>query len=154
MHIVVITILGALHPYDKEAFIMIKTLPFKPGFRISGTDSAVLATGIITSAFAAQTDGAMSLVVLFTVSHFFLFCNVFRIARLLEIAWAVLFVAMAACTITLQRPAWVVTFSASLLATLVVIAVEMRKPSYHGIAWQRINPQLPEWWEAQSTKSG
>jgi hypothetical protein len=30
-----------------------------------------------------------------------------------------------------------------------VVIVEMRKPSYHGVGWQRINPGLPAWWDAR-----
>jgi hypothetical protein len=29
---------------------------------------------------------------------------------------------------------------------------QMRKPSYHGIAWQRFYPKLLEWWEAQGNE--
>jgi len=30
--------------------------------------------------------------------------------------------------------------------TVAVVVVEMCKPSYHGVGWQRINPRLREWW--------
>src|SRR6185503_16949754 len=88
----------------------------------------------------------------FVVLHFFLFCNVFRIARPLELAWAVVFVALAGATIVVDQPGWIVTTAVSLVATVIVIALEMRKPSYHGIAWQKINPGLPQWWEANVAK--
>jgi hypothetical protein len=29
-----------------------------------------------------------------------------------------------------------------------VVVLQMRKSSYHGIAWQRINPGLRAWWDA------
>ena len=31
----------------------------------------------------------------------------------------------------------------------MVVLVEVRKPSYHGLGWQWINPALPTWWESQ-----
>ncbi len=91
----------------------------------------------------------MGLVIGFAVGHFFLFCNVFRVARPLELSWAVLFVALAGSTISLEKPGWQVTIATSLVATLLVIVVQMRMPSYHGVAWQRINPELPQWWQRQ-----
>lgn len=122
--------------------------PFAPGFRISATDAAVLVAGAAGSALAAQAEWWMGLVIGFVVGHFFLFCNVFRVARPLELAWAALFVVLAGSTITVGLPGWPIALTMSLVATLLVIVVQMRKPSYHGVLWQRINPGLPQWWEA------
>jgi hypothetical protein len=127
------------------------TPPFKPGFRIDAVDSVVLVAGAIGSVAAAQVEWWMGLVIGFTVGHFFLFCNVFRMARPLELTWTALFIALAASTITMGKPGWQVTIAVSLLATVVIIVVQMRRPSYHGVAWQRINPNLRKWWEAQSS---
>jgi hypothetical protein len=91
-----------------------------------------------------------SFVVLFVVGHFFLFCNVFRIARGLELTWGGLFVALATATLASGYPGWYATSAISIAMTTAVIAFEMRKPSYHGVFWQRVNPQLPEWWRANS----
>ena len=91
----------------------------------------------------------MGLIVGFAVGHFFLFCNVFRVARSLELAWSTLFVLLAGSTIVTERPGWPITLSISLVATLLVIVAQVRKPAYHGIAWQRFNPKLIEWWDAQ-----
>lgn len=84
----------------------------------------------------------------FVVLHFFLFCNVFRLARPLELLWAAVFVMLAGATIVFDQPGWLVTTALSLIVTFIVVAVEMRKPSYHGIAWRQINPNLLQWWEA------
>lgn len=121
---------------------------FSPGFRISATDAAVLIAGAAGSVLAAQVEWWMGIVIGFVVGHFFLFCNVFRVARPLELLWAALFVVLAGSTITLGLPGWPVALTMSLVATLLVIVVQMRKPSYHGVLWQRINPGLPQWWEA------
>jgi hypothetical protein len=120
---------------------------FKPGFRISATDTFVLVAGVVGSVLGAQVEWWMGLVIGFVVGHFFLFCNVFRVARPLELSWAALFVALAGSTITMEAPGWQVTFATSLVATLLVIVVQMHKPSYHGAGWQLINPELPQWWE-------
>jgi hypothetical protein len=31
----------------------------------------------------------------------------------------------------------------------VLVIFEMRKPSYHGVFWRRVNPNLRQWWEAR-----
>lgn len=123
---------------------------FAPGFRLSVSDMLVLIVG---------TGGALALgsmvwwwgfVVGFAVGHFFLFCNVVRMARPLELLWAGVFVALAVATITLGVPAWPLTAASSLLVTALVVVLQLRSPSYHGLGWQRINPGLPVWWAAQS----
>ncbi|HVU28664.1 MAG TPA: hypothetical protein VHG71_13145 [Verrucomicrobiae bacterium] len=89
-----------------------------------------------------------SFVVAFAVGHFFLFCNVFRISRRLELVWTGIFVVLTGGTVLVQFPGWPATFAVSICATVVVIAVEMKKPSYHGIFWKQINPRLRDWWNS------
>lgn len=127
---------------------------FKPGFRIDAIDAMVLIAGALGAAFAAQAEWWMGALIAFAVGHFFLFCNVFRMPRPLELTWAALFVALAASTIATGRPGWPIAFGGSLVVTVAVIALQMRRPSYHGVAWQRINPQLRDWWEGQATAAG
>jgi hypothetical protein len=86
--------------------------------------------------------------VAFVVAHFFLFCNVVRMARPYELAWAAVFLPLASSTMLAGAPGWPVTTAASLAVTVAVVVLQMRRPSYHGVAWQRVNPGLPTWWEA------
>jgi hypothetical protein len=88
--------------------------------------------------------------VLLVVGHFFLFCNVFRVSRALELAWSGVFTVLAAATLASGYPGWYFTAAISLAMTVAVVALEMRKPSYHGIFWQRVNPRLPEWWNEKN----
>ena len=120
---------------------------FAPGFRLSALDVIILVVGVVTAFALVMVVCWGGFVVGFVVAHFFLFCNVVRMARLLELAWAGVFVALAAATVALDAPGWPVTATVSLVATVVVVVVQMRKPSYHGLGWQWINPGLPAWWE-------
>lgn len=120
---------------------------FAPGFRLSAMDLAILLVGTALSGGLSLITAWAAFVVAFVVMHFFLFCNVFRISRRLELAWAAVFIGLAAGTVLFEMPGWLVTVAASLAATSVVVMLEMRKPSYHGVYWQRVNPQLREWWE-------
>lgn len=122
---------------------------FMPGFRLSATDALVLTAGAAGSALAAQVEWWMGLVIGLAVGHFFLFCNEFRLDRPLELIWAAAFVALAGSAIATGEPGWPSTFGTTLLITVLVIAVQVRKPSYHGIGWQRLNPGLRRWWESQ-----
>ena len=127
---------------------------FAPGFRLSALDVFVLAVGVVAALALAMVVWWWGFAVAFVLGPFFLFCNVVRMARPLELAWAGVFLVLAAGTVALDVPGWPVTASVSLVATVVVVMVEMRKPSYHGLAWQLINPGLPAWWEARKAESG
>jgi hypothetical protein len=81
-----------------------------------------------------------------------LFCNVFRVARPLELLWADVFVVLAGATILWGVPGWWSTTLGSVCVAALAIAVEMRKPSYHGVGWQRINPDLRAWWNAHEAQ--
>lgn len=126
---------------------------FAPGFRLSGLDVIILVIGVVTALALATVVWWWGFVIGFVLGHFFLFCNVVRMARPLELAWAGVFVVLAAATVAAETPGWLVTASASLVVTAVVVVVEMRKPSYHGLGWQWINPGLPAWWESRMAES-
>ena len=93
-------------------------------------------------------DGWFGVASAFVILHFFLFCNVLRMSRPLELAWAGIVAAMAVATISFNLLSWPWPFAISLAATFVVAAIEMRRPSYHGVGWKWLNPQLPEWWQS------
>jgi len=119
---------------------------FKPGFRCSAFDMVVLAGGAAMSAFAWDWTSRLGFVIAFVIGHFFLFCNVFRISRALELIWAGVFLTLTLCTLSWKWPGWGWTVAVSLVVTVVAIAIEMRKLSYHGIGWRWINPRLRDWW--------
>jgi hypothetical protein len=119
---------------------------FSPGFRLSLVDAAILAAGASTAMFAPRP---LSIVVGTVVGHFFLFCNVFRMSRKPELVWATTFVLLAAATIAQSLPGWPWTVGISVAMAGMLIALEMRKPSYHGVGWQTVNPRLPQWWAAR-----
>lgn len=125
------------------------TRPFSPGFRLSVMDMIVLVAGVIGSLLAAKVESWLGMATAFTVGHFFLFCNVFRMSRPLELAWAALFLLLTGSTAIMQQPGWFASFALSLAGTVVVVVFQMRQPSYHGIGWKIINPQLPQWWQAR-----
>jgi len=125
---------------------------FAPGFRLSSLDLVVMLLGAVAAAGLLFVATWAAVVVAFVIGHFFLFCNVFRISRGLELAWGANFTGLAAVTVLTGIPGWLITIALSFGATIVVVMVQMRKPSYHGVYWQRVNPRLREWWESSSGK--
>jgi hypothetical protein len=119
-----------------------KEQAFAPGFRLSVVDGFVLLSGGVGVIILSMFVWWWGFVLGFVLGHFFLFCNVVRMARPLELLWGGVFVALAGATIVLETPGWLVTALLSLVVTGIVVVVEMRKSSYHGVGWKLINPGL------------
>jgi hypothetical protein len=128
--------------------LTLATKKFQPGFRFSLLDSVVLAIALIVGGGVSVGLFWPGMAILFVVGHFFLFCNVVRMSRPSELVWAGFFVALMTSTMLAGAPSWPMTLTLSFAATVVLVALEVRKPSYHGAFWQRLNPGLPEWWKA------
>ncbi len=118
---------------------------FKPGFRFSMLDALVLLLGTVATVVVGRIDVWIGIALAFVVLHFFLFCNVLRMSRPLELFWAAAFSLLAVLAST-SFVTWPVGLLLSLFVTLGVVAVEMRRPSYHGVGWKALNPDLPAWW--------
>jgi hypothetical protein len=129
------------------------TPAFAPGFRLSAVDLLVLILGALLSVALAFIDLSYCLVVCIPLAHFFIFCNVFRVSRVPELIWAGIFVVLAGATLVSGFPGWWVTVFVAVCVCAVVVVAEMRKPSYHGAYWQRINPGLPDWWKANGLRT-
>lgn len=115
------------------------------GFRFSILDGFVLAVAFLVSYLGFKSTNGLSLLLLFVVLHFFLFCNVFRIRRKPELIWAATFVAN--CIF------WTVTGNVDLIPislcqlpiTVLLIVLELRLPCYHGVLARRINARLEDY---------
>lgn len=127
---------------------------FTPGFRLSILDVVFVVAGVAATAVVGAVTWWWGLVVGLVIGNFFLFCNVFRIARRLELVWSAIFLFLASGTIVFDLPGWPITVALTTAATIVVVILEMRKPSYHGVGWQWLNPELPAWWEQQRRLGG
>jgi hypothetical protein len=124
---------------------------FRPGFRFSDFDLFPLVVGVVGSAYAMNIDRWLGIAIAFLILHFFLFCNVLRMSRPLELIWAGAFALMAILTISLHLFSWPAVLGVSLILTLILAIIETRRPSYHGLGWQKLNPRLPEWWQARQS---
>jgi hypothetical protein len=128
---------------------MRRTLKFQPGFRLSEMDVGFLMLGVCAAVLLARLDERLGVALLFVLAHFFLFCNVLRMSRPLELIWAVLFVLLAGSTFYFGLPPWNYTLAAMLVVTLILAFVQILQSSYHGVLWRKINPNLKQWWAAR-----
>ncbi len=110
-------------------------------------DAAILVVGALGSLIVWPRSWWLGFVTAFVVGHFFLFCNVFRVSRPLELIWAMVFLVLARLTEPSGRIGWKTTVLISFATTMAVVGIELRKPSYHGVGWSRVNPGLRQWWE-------
>ncbi len=126
---------------------------FRPGFRISKNDMFVLVVGVLSAGYCFHISPVVSFVIFFVIGHFFIFCNIIRMSRVPELIWAGTFLVFAGFSVSTGQPSWLLTFSLSILVTFILVILETRKPGYHGILWQTLNPNLPRWFEEKNTKT-
>lgn len=129
----------------KDAGVTYQGKPRTCGFRFSAVDGVVLVLGALLGVAGWHYLGQVGLLAPFVVGHFFLFCNVFRVRRKLELVWSALFL--------LNVAAWIYADSsdvwwfggAQMLVTVAVIACEMTSAQYHGIFARRINRRIDDY---------
>lgn len=126
---------------------------FRPGSRFAATDAVVLLVGAGAAAMAWRIEPALGIAVLLPVAMFFVFCNVVRMVRRLELVWAFAYAVGCVFRIQCGWPTWPWLVAGSLLLASVLVGLQLRRVDYHGIAWQRVNPSLPAWWAEHGTRS-
>jgi hypothetical protein len=120
---------------------------FQPGFRLSATDVVILIIGTGAAAYVFTIDRWFGVAIAFIVLHFFFFCNILRMSRLLELIWAGAFAGLAFATFAFGLP-WPGVFGIATGLTALFAGLHAKHPSYHGVGWKKLNPRLPEWWHA------
>lgn len=121
---------------------------FSPGPRLSALDVVVLSAAGACASWAAYALGpGLGVVLGLPAACFFLFCNVFRVGLTLELWWAVAYLPITSVMLAQLIP-WQLGVGLAVLLCAAVIAIAMRSPTYHGLGWQRVNPELRERWDA------
>lgn len=120
-------------------------MQFKPGFRFSVLDAIILVVASCLAFFVNTYDYHYSILVIFVVFHFFLFCNIIRMSRIPELIWSALFLCIFYLHLELSVISFIGALAFCVLVTFVLTFLELRKPGYHGVFWNKINPELPGW---------
>jgi hypothetical protein len=129
----------------------IDIVKFQPGFRFSIRDFIVLAAAFFVGLYVYPIGSTYSILVGFVVGHFFLFCNIVRMSRHYELIWAAAFLCLIFTHFKLSIPSFTVALMASTTLTIILVALEARSPGYHGIFWEKVNPNLPKWFSKQKS---
>ncbi len=125
-----------------------REIEFKPGFRLIPSDVAILIVGGVISFHFGKEVFTAGLIISFLIFHFFLFCNVLRMKLHLEIIWSVIYVALFTLCVNpfYSFFTWNYVFGISLISTIVLSIIQMKRVDYHGVFWEKINPKLHDWW--------
>jgi len=128
-----------------------KNEDFNPGFRLSIFDLAVIILGLAGAWYLRNVSIEFSFIILFVLGHFFYFCNISRMSRVPELIWAACFVILYGVGVFYGIVTVTEVFVISFIITIVLTVLEARKPSYHGVLWSKINPNLKAWYEGKDT---
>lgn len=112
------------------------------GFRFSFSDGIALLVFVVVGCGFAHAGSPFGWLLFLAAGHFFLFCNVFRIIRHLELIWAALFISNVMLWSVFDRLSWSTVFLTQLPVTVSLIGFEMCQSRYHGIFARQINPSL------------
>lgn len=120
--------------FDARPFVSTKA----PGFRFSATDAVAIVVAIVAAVVLRSSLGTMALLFPIVLGHFFLFCNVFRVRRSYEVAWALVFVANVCAWWLSGRFNWWSVLLVQTPMTLLCLGLEIRSERYHGVGYGRI----------------
>lgn len=123
---------------------------FNPGFRLSLTDIIVLIVGLSICAYMYSASQLISYIVGCVVFHFFIFCNIVRMSRIPELIWSVVFISIVWLSSSFEELSGLIAILIVFACTVLLVILEIMKPSYHGFMWQKLNPSLPQWFESNN----
>ena len=120
------------------------------GFRFSMMDVLVISLFMGTVAVLWYFYSTLWWILLMTAVHFFLFCNVFRIVRRLELVWAGIFILNIVTWACFNNLTWLPVLLCQLPVTIVLLIAGIHSPGYHGVFAKQLNPQLNKYLEGES----
>ncbi len=102
------------------------------GFRLSPLDLVFLAVGVLAVVLTRGLPDDPSTLIAIVVGHFFLFCNVVRLRRAFELAWAAVFMTLAVIGWGVGIPGWVQPLVFVAPYTVLLVVLEIRSGRYRG----------------------
>jgi hypothetical protein len=113
--------------------------PRRPaGFRLWVSDAVILGVGLPASWVAWRFLGEPALLLPMVLGHFFLFCNVFRVERWVELTWASLLLLNAAAWAISGKLTFPRLFLAQLPFTLAALLSAPLMSGYRGIGYRLV----------------
>lgn len=108
------------------------------GLRFSVTDGIAIVLCALATWSAWPFLGEMAVVFPVVLGHFFLFCNVFRISRNLELLWSALFMCNVGIWAGLGSFVWMKILLTQTPVTILFIALTVFGEDYHGIGYSMV----------------
>ncbi len=112
------------------------------GMRLWWSDVAVIAAAAALTVWLRHEGIGLWWLLAMVLGHFFLFCNIFRVRRSLELVWAAVFVINAGWRLLRGEIEWLPMLAWQAPVTLLVLVLEMRSPQYHGVGCGWINRRM------------
>jgi len=119
------------------------------GFRFSLADAVAIFAFMSAAGVFWRLGNLLWWMLLIVAGHFFLFCNVFRIVRNREWAWAGLFILNVGVWTWLELLTWPCVLLCQLPITVGIVVADMRSPGYHGVFASWLNPRLNDYLEGR-----
>lgn len=112
----------------------------KPGFRLSTVDVIFLVFSGITTYILHPYLLSFIWIIPLVVGHFFLFCNVFRVRRNLELLWATVFCANIIVHFYTHF-SWKTVLAVQIPTTIIIVIAQIQDKNYRGIfyKWKKAN---------------
>lgn len=105
------------------------------GFRFSATDGVAIVLCTLLTWGTWPYLGQLAVLFPVVLGHFFLFCNVFRIRRKLELVWSALFIVNVATLLGADLFTWSRVLLAQAPVTIGFIALTVFGRDYHGVGY-------------------
>ncbi|MHC4914903.1 MAG: hypothetical protein ACYTGB_05370 [Planctomycetota bacterium] len=113
--------------------------PRRPaGFRLWASDAMILTAGLAASWAAWCWLGEPALLLPLVLGHFFLFCNVFRVERWVELTWTILLLVNAAAWGLSGRMTIPRLFLTQLPLTLAALLSAPLMSGYRGVGYSLV----------------
>lgn len=128
-----------------EAALSKSGRPRNWGLRLSKLDCFVIVFSVVATVALGSFTNGYSMIGMLVVTHFFLFCNVFRIPRTPELVWAGAFLTICLTLLICDVLHPLILSVAILPVTVMVLVHAIRLPSYHGVFARRLNPNLDDY---------
>lgn len=116
-------------------------------------DATILIAALPLAFFTYSYSLTYSVLMIFVILHFFLFCNIVRMSRIPELIWATFFLLMFYVHLKLSAITFFQALASCMSVTFILIFLEVKKPGYHGVFWKKFNPNLPEWFSENKNRS-
>ena len=120
------------------------------GFQFFATDAAAIIAFTGLAIVFWHFGSPLAWILLITAAHFFLFCNVFRIIRRRELVWAATFIINISLWTWLGKLSITPVLLCQLPITTILILMDLRSSTYHGIFANRLNPSLNKYLKGQN----